>query len=275
LFFILIVIGLVWLFPKLGSYLGERLNRFGLYSQAIGLVSLLPDYFKLKLEKWNPKFQNWAIWLYKRRTEIYYFRTTWDDSIFDEQRKGYYRLVHTLVKILLGGLSFTLWQLSTNNKIHIHPVMLWLDQVVIFIFMIWVFLGLSRMTVKYFYATFLFGKLFTKLYLPLRGIVNLINRTFSANYDTSPKGIEDFTIKVSTKLARILRAFYFSLDGILFLIVYSPLWIIVSLLSYIFATGHNATEKGIEDLAKQIAAPFVFVGTVAELVATYFPVPNV
>jgi len=89
LFFILIVIGLVWLFPKLGSYLGERLNRFGLYSQAIGLVSLLPDYFKLKLEKWNPKFQNWAIWLYKRRTEIYYFRTTWDDSIFDEQRKGY------------------------------------------------------------------------------------------------------------------------------------------------------------------------------------------
>jgi len=53
------------------------------------------------------------------------------------------------------------------------------------------------------------------------------------------------------------------------------LWIIVSLLSYIFATGHNATEKGIEDLAKQIAAPFVFVGTVAELVATYFPVPNV
>lgn len=225
IFIVGIILGLAIVFPKLGRYFGERLNRLGLIAQVIGLVSLLPDYFTTKLKRWNRKFEKLAVGLNRRWAIMYYYWTIWGESVLNTTDIGCIQVAQFIAKLILGGLAIIFLKRIYDSNIVNPLIALWLLRVIEFAFTLWLLLFLSIAVLRRF-----------KISMP-----------------------------------PWLTSIFLPLDQVLLQTIYLLIWIPLSLLNYIFAVAYKATRTKIEDLAKQVAAPYITVGTIAELVATFFP----
>ncbi len=99
---LVIFIGLVLISPIFGTKLSQLLNRFGLLAQVLGLVSLVPEYFKEKLKGWNMQLAEWATSLEERRESIYYLKILWTESISKDERQRHIQNAHILIQIIAG-----------------------------------------------------------------------------------------------------------------------------------------------------------------------------